>query len=404
MIIDILKEARRRYYGLPLPPEDLNISKSLLESSGYNFAITSPEDNNRDYDEVADCMKRKSEGSRESETENLQNGNHQQNEISFDDFLELKETLHEALSRLTLVTQSSTELVRSQKSLQKNLEKLQDENSLLKKELKDLQEKQNHIQLSRRNPSPILMSSPISREPPVIAGGNILPRPTRSTADSSADEMLPTNNLSDGKIYRSSSTATAAQITAAALNRYGRRHGSLSSAPGPNQNLQIRGGSTSNLRPPPGGPRNGSVPPFESYHGTVSGSESNQTINSMSNLRGLFKEDAYPDNLILETELLTGAIKALLTDLQSEGIKANTAFHADSINHHINRIVNVIPSSQRTGSVEDCVRQMNNAMKILSKKCHTVPLESADSTCHAAYDVAKAAKQLLMNVHQRDFD
>ena len=403
MIIDILKEARRRYHGLPLPPEDLNISKSFLESSGYNFAITSPDDDNRDYDEVADCRRRKSEGSRKSDNENLQNGNYEKNEMNFDDFLELKETLQEALSRLALVTQSSTELIRSQKSLQKNLEKLQDENVVLKKEVKDLQERQSHAHISRRNPSPILMSSPISREPPVIQAQNILPRPTRSTVDSSADEM-PGNNLNDGKIYRSSSTATAAQITAAALNRYGRRHGSLSSTSGGNPSLQTRGGSATNLRLPPGAPRNGSVPPFESYHGAISGSESNQTINSISNLRGLFKEDTYPDNLILETELLTGAIKALLTDLQVEGSKANTAFHADSINHHINRIVNVIPTNQRTGSVEDCIRQMNTAMKLLSKKCHTVPLESADSTCHAAYDVAKAAKQLLMNVHQRDFD
>ena len=62
----------------------------------------------------------------------------------------------------------------------------------------------------------------------------------------------------------------------------------------------------------------------------------------------------------------------------------------------------MIPSTHRIGNVEDCVRKMKSAMHTLSLKCRTRPLQSADDTCHAAYDVAKAAKQLLVNVHQLD--
>jgi hypothetical protein len=40
----------------------------------------------------------------------------------------------------------------------------------------------------------------------------------------------------------------------------------------------------------------------------------------------------FPDNLILETELLTGAIKSLLADLQQPGTNdANAVFHSDSV-------------------------------------------------------------------------
>uniref|UniRef100_A0A914QNS4 ARF GTPase-activating protein GIT1 C-terminal domain-containing protein n=1 Tax=Panagrolaimus davidi TaxID=227884 RepID=A0A914QNS4_9BILA len=116
----------------------------------------------------------------------------------------------------------------------------------------------------------------------------------------------------------------------------------------------------------------------------------------------MFNEDVFPDNLIIETELLTGAIKALLSDLQQDGVNANAAFHSDSINHHIQRIIRVIPPSHRNGNIEECVRKMKNSMHILSQKCRSRPLHSADETCHSAYDVAKAAKQLLVNVHQLD--
>lgn len=42
---------------------------------------------------------------------------------------------------------------------------------------------------------------------------------------------------------------------------------------------------------------------------------------------------------------------------------------------------------------------MESAMTNLSKKCLQRPLNS-DETCHAAYDLAKAAKQLLVEVHK----
>lgn len=63
LIIEILKECRRRYFGLPLPPEEINQSfgQSLLDSSALNLGLApSPDDENRDYDEVADYINRKS--------------------------------------------------------------------------------------------------------------------------------------------------------------------------------------------------------------------------------------------------------------------------------------------------------------------------------------------------------
>jgi hypothetical protein len=431
LIIEVLKECRRRYFGLPLPPEDLNQSfgKGLLDASALSLGLTaaSPDDENNDYDEVADLNRKssasqgtkRSSGARGviSENEECFSPSKKQNgsqSVSWDDYLELKENLQEALSRLALVTQSSTELIKSQRILQRNVEQLKDQNDELKRDFKHIQNLQQHqtTLLSKRNPSPTGLLSPSSRDPPqigavILPAGNILPRSTRSAkgGDSSADEMSST---SMGNIQRSISSATPAEITAAALQRYGRRHGSLSSASGGvggSAFQPLRSGPLGYqvARPPPmDRTRNGSAPPSEIPIRDGITTDSNQTINSSSGLRGMFNEETFPDNLIIETELLTGAIRALLSELQQEGIHANAAFHSDSINHHIQRIIKVIPPSHRVGNVEDCVRKMKSAMQILSQKCRSRPLVSADDTCHASYDVAKAAKQLLVNVHQFD--
>lgn len=68
LVIEVLKECRRRHFGLPLPPEDLNQSfgcKSLLDASAMSLGLQahSPDEDNRDYDEVADYMNRKSSAS-----------------------------------------------------------------------------------------------------------------------------------------------------------------------------------------------------------------------------------------------------------------------------------------------------------------------------------------------------
>lgn len=57
-----------------------------------------------------------------------------------------------------------------------------------------------------------------------------------------------------------------------------------------------------------------------------------------------------------------------------------------------------IPSKYLIGEVRQCVNEMELAMNKLSRKCLFRPLNT-DETCHAAYDVAKAAKQLLVIVH-----
>lgn len=61
--------------------------------------------------------------------------------------------------------------------------------------------------------------------------------------------------------------------------------------------------------------------------------------------------------------------------------------------------MNVIPSEQKTPAIENCLQEMLNATVLLSAKCNS-PTLSVDDTCNAAYAVAKAAKQLLVNVHQ----
>uniref|UniRef100_A0A914H567 Arf-GAP domain-containing protein n=1 Tax=Globodera rostochiensis TaxID=31243 RepID=A0A914H567_GLORO len=153
--------------------------------------------------------------------------------------------------------------------------------------------------------------------------------------------------------------------------------------------------------------------PLNSFADTSIPRGGGRTFGNEGEVKTIFNDEVFPDNLILETELLTNAIKALLSDLQnSPSIKSNgggaistesnALFHADSINHHIVHILGVVPDVfMRCAQVQNCALGMESAMKQLSRRCLARPL-SIDSTCQAAYDVAKAAKELLVTVHARE--
>uniref|UniRef100_A0A7E4VH96 Curli production assembly/transport component CsgF n=1 Tax=Panagrellus redivivus TaxID=6233 RepID=A0A7E4VH96_PANRE len=70
--------------------------------------------------------------------------------------------------------------------------------------------------------------------------------------------------------------------------------------------------------------RNESTSRFE-----LSRPESTQTVNSTGALIGIFSEDAFSDNFIVETEYLTGVINGLLSDMVM-WIRSTTTSNASS--------------------------------------------------------------------------
>lgn len=153
--------------------------------------------------------------------------------------------------------------------------------------------------------------------------------------------------------------------------------------------------------------------PFAQARADVIASDSIDQISSTHQtpeIKELFNEDFFPDNLILETELLTTSIKNLLAELQQPNsapqskqqinITANAVFHADSINHHIVRILNLIPLNCQL-AIQHAMAEMEASMRGLNRKCLSRPLDT-NETCEAAYNVARAAKKLLMAVNGKE--
>ncbi|KIH65020.1 hypothetical protein ANCDUO_04661, partial [Ancylostoma duodenale] len=69
----------------------------------------------------------------------------------------------------------------------------------------------------------------------------------------------------------------------------------------------------------------------------------------------------FPDNLIRETENLTVAIRALLTDAQHKQLHGRSSDHAHKIATLINHIICLIPREQRMGKTEQAVTGLMDA-------------------------------------------
>ncbi|KAL3982297.1 putative GTPase activating protein for Arf family protein [Acanthocheilonema viteae] len=352
LIIDVLSEAKRRYYGLPLKSDTDDSTENLLKKTSdsadrlnVSSMGTSDEEGYRDYDEVADSLRNgkwRISGStrKSSERKSDDSGDllQETGPVMIDDFLELKEKVANVEGTLTAVQQANTQILRMLTHLQSSVDRLNADNADVHDELKKVQATCSQA-LTRRRSSPAPALSPVTSVSTSVLGNKSIPSsyhasPGKSTTDCSSgvESLDPCVEIS-----RRERTEL--------LNAVDER----------NDDERIRG----------------------SYRSA----------------------GAFTDNLIAETEQLTHAIKLLLTDAQYGQLQARAPDHAYSVGILINRILTVVPEERRTPAVEACLQRMSDSTVILSAKCNA-PMFSVNDTCAAAFAVANSAKQLLVNVHQ----
>ncbi|VDK46338.1 unnamed protein product [Anisakis simplex] len=392
LIIDVLNEAKRRFVGRICLVIGLNRVTSLLF-----------------YRRLSD---RKS-----AESGNLLQGT---STVSVDDFLELKEKVLDSETKLSTFQQSNTNILRS--DIRFEMRKLQDAHTLI---------------LTRRQPSPV--SNALATSPAGVPSANQNIPFSTAVSGSRSDS-------GGGITYQSTSTSGRPALEALHIDsgvtdgyalagpgpRSGRRHGSLTS-PSTGYASHTRGVSLSaigGLAPSSSAPsshpavqhRNGSAPSIDctspSTHTAdvvrdwalnVTPDINNRLATTVIPVQQVHPiqqttvvqqfHTRFPESLICETELLTRAIKSLLSDAQCGQLMNRAPDHAHSIALSINRIWNAVPDERRTPQIDACLRAMSEATVILSAKCNA-PMLSVDETCSAAYAVAKSAKQLLVNVHR----
>ncbi|EJD76064.1 GTP-ase activating protein for Arf containing protein, variant [Loa loa] len=389
LIIDVLNEAKRRYYGL-LPRSDTDDSSdNLLKKTSDSvdrlnvssmgtaeYVASFSEEGCRDYDEVADSLRnrkwRTSESTRKSsERKSDDSGDllQETGPVMIDDFLELKEKVANAESTLTAVQQANTQILRMLTHLQSSVDRLNADNADVHDELKKVQTICSQALIRRRSS----------------------PAPALSPGTSISTSVLASQNPDIHGIFGHTSRRHGPGLTSAVstTDRTIAQQHSFPLGQGTTQQTDYSNRVE------------GLDPCVE-----ISRREKTELLNSVDGrtdeerIRGSYRSaGAFTDSLIAETEQLTHAIKLLLTDAQYGQLQTHAPDHAYSVGILINRILTVVPEERRTPAVEACLQKMSDSTVILSAKCNA-PMFSVNDTCAAAFAVANSAKQLLVNVHQ----
>ncbi|VDK64482.1 unnamed protein product [Onchocerca ochengi] len=405
LIIDVLSEAKRRYYGLLLKSDTDDSAENLLKktsdsvdhlisSMGTSEYIASfSEEGYRDYDEVADSLRNgkwRTSGStrKSSERKSDDSGDllQETGPVMADDFLELKEKVDNAEGTLTAVQQANTQILRMLTHLQSSVDRLNADNVDVHDELKKVQATCSQA-LTRWRSSPA----------PALSPG------TSTSASVLSNKNIPSSyHASPGK----PTTATQNPDTHGIFGNAGRRH-----IPGLESSVSTTGRTTAQQRLFSQRPSTTQQTDYSTgIEGLdpcaeISRRERTEMLNVVDErtdderIHDAYRSAAFTDNLIAETEQLTHAIKLLLTDAQYGQLQARAPDHAYSIGILINRILTIVPDERRTPAIEACLQGMSDSTVILSAKCNA-PMFSVNDTCSAAFAVANSAKQLLMNVHQ----
>ncbi|KAK6034030.1 ankyrin repeat protein, partial [Cooperia oncophora] len=309
LIIDVLKEAKRRYFGLPLEPaQDTFDTSTNLHNISSNTRMDSSEFN-RDYDEVADFSgrNRRSSGNKTRSTSSIDAAI--DGRVSIDDVLELKERMTENENKLTSICHTNTQIMKILTNLQNSMEHMRVENTCLKDEIVRLSEQ---AALLRRLPSPATV--------PHVTSNHIVERAHSVGVDRGERVGRPPIETE---------------------SRIAKRHGSISgSTPGYSRMVPSGRMSAENHRDRDE-PRDGSREKLRTRDNRERNMESTDYASITpapqlvaSKVQEAFSEPVFPDNLIRETENLTVAIRSLLTDAQHKQLHGRSSEHAHKVPFH----------------------------------------------------------------------
>ncbi|MFH4975525.1 hypothetical protein AB6A40_002234 [Gnathostoma spinigerum] len=410
LIIDVLTEIKRRFYGLPLNEQWDNteatksgINRSICDSgAAFGSNLRTANALSRDYDDVAEvppAKERTSDNMRKlsnrRDTNSSISGEFLQDNAGFslDDYLEVKDRLLETEHKLSVIQQANAQILRMISRLQSNVDRLNSDSVEIQTEVRKLQAS-NFQALIRRQPSPAGALSP--SVPPV-------------------GESLKTRSGSASQLCVGKSAIEPLHLDSHDSSyRTGRRHMSLTSPSTPTgysaPPLTTDGTDVLQVA-------NGITQPSEQISSSgIESSEQYERITNCDSGRGMEDKNAsigrsgpqffqhsnptYPDQLIARTEQLTSAIKALLIDAKYGRLNDHAPEHAHTIAVLVSRMVDLIPDKGRTQTLSLCLQRISDAVVILSAKCNA-PTLNVDETCKAAFSVGHCAKQLLVSVYNK---
>ncbi|PAV70437.1 hypothetical protein WR25_18942 isoform C [Diploscapter pachys] len=352
LVIDILKEAKRRYLGEPLEEDPNDLSHSNHNTSGISGLMSGIlSADGRDYDDVAEYARspmRHSGATRGSSGNKTRSTNSMDGDSrpTIDDILELKERMNDNEMKMLTLTNTNAQILKVLSSLQNSMEKIRTENTCLKNEISRLVEQQT--QASRRLPSPATVHHhPINNNIGERAHSVGLEKHSR-----------PLHNNDDLRLQgqRHGSLTTTQPLV---ISQQSRMHsGRMSADHYRKDSGRSRDRESSRERQPRDTSRE--VPIRRERLPSFDHIASSPSLTA-SKIQEAFSEQTYPDNLIRETEGLTVAIRSLLTDAQHKQLPQTAAEHAYKIASLINHIISLIPHDMRVGDTKKAVDALMDA-------------------------------------------
>ncbi|VDM58503.1 unnamed protein product [Angiostrongylus costaricensis] len=355
LIIDVLKEAKRRHFGRP--PDDVQETadtSSNLPNLSSNTRMDSSEPN-RDYDEVADFPSRTCEVNN-SGTTRRSFGNKTRStssidvmidgRVCIDDVLELKERMTENENKLNSISHANIQIMKILTNLQNSMEHMKVENTCLKDEIMRLTEQTTLMRrlLSPGTTSHISTNHMVERAHSVgVERGDRIGRPPIE----SESRMIKRHGSIGG------TTSGYSRMVPTVRMGTDNHRDNDETRDNPRDKLRPRDSSREKLRPRD---RN----PDANEYATITAAP--QFV--ASKVQEAFSEPVFPDNFIRQTENLTVAIRSLLTDAQHNQLHGRSSHYAHKIASLVDQIIYVIPRKERVGKTEEAISALMEATMV----------------------------------------
>ncbi|CAJ0945235.1 unnamed protein product, partial [Mesorhabditis belari] len=373
LVIDVLKEAKRRYSGEPPEPEE----DEIADTSHNQATISSPSvhgfsDGFRDYDDVADCSALARNAKRDS-GKKMRSSSQGDSNLR-DEVLELRERVADVESKISTITSNNSQILKLVSGLQNTIEKLHGENMAMRQEMSRLSDAQQQLSLQKRLPSPMTHSQPPTTslfhqngsnlQQSLIERASSMPKQTLSDLDDPARRIPRTQKGSTPTGRRSADhqRETERRIEIERLRGESREKELLRERL---ERDRERGDHFSNKE---------------------------YARDHAARIQDIFQDSVFPDNIVIETERLTQLIRVVLKDAQQGDLQPKAPTHAHKICTQVNQMLAMVPTG--IPAADEASTAMTDATMVLAAKCNS-PNFNSEATCQAAYGLAKAAKTLL---------
>ncbi|CAJ0583757.1 unnamed protein product, partial [Mesorhabditis spiculigera] len=371
-VIDVLKEAKRRFLGEPPDVDEDEPAETSNNLSGTAASLhnTFLSDGNRDYDDVADCFAANrhaaNNNSSNAHTQNLADDANLKDEV-----LELRERVADAEAKIATISSNNSQLLKLVNGLQITMKQMHDDNMSIRDEISRLADAQQQVNNQRRlvgmgqsvhspQQAQITMASQFHN------GGG----PLHSQSMTERGSSVPKQSVSDideatRRYGRSQKSATPSGRMSADHHREGERRIEIERLRDSRERDREMGDRFSNKE-------------YAREHG--------------SRIQEIFQNSVFPDNIVIETEQLTGLIRVVLKDAQMGVLQPKAREHALKIGAQVDSMLALVPTG--IPAADKAAAAMSEATVVLAAKCNS-PNFNSELTCQAAYGLAKAAKQLL---------